>query len=135
MPDMLPRLTHTTENTFLGFSIVINRKQASPAVWKPGKENLFFLCFILLPSIQAVQIFPKRRFALSSYCASWSVALTAFFISVSISHKPPFCMVGNAKAIPKRYMTSMQLYPEIPAKSIGTFFESNGTSSEISLTL
>lgn len=52
---MLPRLTHTTENTFLGFSIVINRKQASPAVWKPGKENLFFLCFILLPSIQAVQ--------------------------------------------------------------------------------
>ena len=30
-----------------------------------------------------------RRFALSSYCASWSVALTAFLISVSISHKPP----------------------------------------------
>ena len=32
-------------------------------------------------------------------------------------------MVGNAKAILKRYMTSMPLYPEIPAKSI-RFFES-----------
>ena len=32
-------------------------------------------------------------------------------------------MVGNAKAIPKRYMTSMPLYPEIPAKSIGTFLK------------
>ena len=48
-------------------------------------------------------------------------ALTAFFISVSIGHKSPFRMAGNAKAIPKRYMASLALYPEIQAKSIGTF--------------
>ncbi len=30
-------------------------------------------------------------------------------------------MIGNAKAIPQRYMTSMPLYPEIPAKSIRSF--------------
>ena len=42
-------------------------------------------------------------------------------------------MVGNAKAIPKRYMTSMPLYPEIPAKSIGTFsWFSNKISRKLS---
>jgi hypothetical protein len=36
MLDILPQLTHTTENTFLGFSIAMNKKQASPARMETG---------------------------------------------------------------------------------------------------
>ena len=33
-------------------------------------------------------------------------------------------MIGNAKAIPKRYMTLLLLYLKIPAESIGFFVSS-----------